>query len=419
MNARAQDRAAPGRAGSSPAVVPATAAAWKLSGALAVVTAAGTIPTVFAAGILRGPAVMNGSVRGTALVMLAGGLPVLIMSMAAARRGSARAMLLWLGSAAYLAYNAVMLLFATPFNHLFLLYVAILSLSIWSVAAVLHGIDIEAFGRRFSPRLPVRGLAIYTWAVVALNTVIWLKAVVPGMLASGSPSFLQGTGLTTFPTYVQDLSFWLPLTAVAAWWLWQRVARGFVVVGSMLVYSVIESAGIATDQALGHAADPASAAASGAAALVFAVFAVIGMIPAALFLRHLHRAPSAGPGGQPRGTGPAPARTPPGSAEAPFRATPSSTPGPHIKPNERHGHWLPVTRRRMAMKNITPLQPAQQRSFRRAVRARSGRRRPGGWPGLPARCPGGRLGCPRRPVRIGRRAGGRSGADAGNVLVDL
>ena len=90
---------------------------------------------MFAAGILRGPAAMNGSVRGTALVMLAAGLPVLIASMLAARRRSARAMMLWLGSAAYLAYNAVMLLFATPFNHLFLLYVAMLSLSIWSVAA--------------------------------------------------------------------------------------------------------------------------------------------------------------------------------------------------------------------------------------------------------------------------------------------
>ena len=39
-----------------PAVVPVTAPAWKLSSALAVVTAAGTIPDVFAAGILRGPA---------------------------------------------------------------------------------------------------------------------------------------------------------------------------------------------------------------------------------------------------------------------------------------------------------------------------------------------------------------------------
>jgi hypothetical protein len=39
-------------------------------------------------------------------------------------------MLLWLGSPAYLDYNAVLLLFATPFNHLFLLYVAMLPLSI-------------------------------------------------------------------------------------------------------------------------------------------------------------------------------------------------------------------------------------------------------------------------------------------------
>jgi hypothetical protein len=78
------------------------------------------------------------------------------------------------------------------------------------VVALLHGIDIEAVGRRFGPRLPARGIAIHTWAVVAVNAVIWLRAVVPGMLASGSPAFLNGAGLTTFPTYVQDLAFWLP-----------------------------------------------------------------------------------------------------------------------------------------------------------------------------------------------------------------
>ncbi len=292
MTIQANDLTEPGRVGRSPAVVPLTAAAYKLSAALAVATAAGTIPTVFAAGILRGPAVMNGSGRGTALVMLAVALPVLIASMLGARRGSARAVVFWLGSAAYLIYNAVMLLFATPFNHLFLLYVAILSLSVWSVVAVLHSIDVEAFGRRFDAGLPARGLAIYTWAVVALNAVIWLKSVVPGMLASGSPAFLQGTGLTTFPTYVQDLSFWFPLTAVAAWWLWHRASWGLVIVGPMLIMLVIESLGVATDQALGHAADPASAVASGAMTPVFAVFAVAGMIPVALFLRHLDRSPS-------------------------------------------------------------------------------------------------------------------------------
>jgi hypothetical protein len=73
-----------GRAGSSAAVVPATRPAWKLSGVLAAANTAGTIPTAFAVGILRGPAAMNGSVRGTALVMLAAGLPVLIMSILAA-----------------------------------------------------------------------------------------------------------------------------------------------------------------------------------------------------------------------------------------------------------------------------------------------------------------------------------------------
>jgi hypothetical protein len=37
---------------------------------------------------------------------------------------------------------------------------------------------------------------------------------------------LDGTGLTTMPTYVQDLAFWLPLMGLAAWWLWRRPTSG-------------------------------------------------------------------------------------------------------------------------------------------------------------------------------------------------
>ena len=41
-----------------------------------------------------------------------------------------------MGTVAYLLYNAFMLLFATPFNALFLVYVALLSLALWSLVAI-------------------------------------------------------------------------------------------------------------------------------------------------------------------------------------------------------------------------------------------------------------------------------------------
>lgn len=273
--------------GAGAALLPLSSAAGWLSGALAAVAAAAAAATLLVPGVLRGPAVMNGSARGTALVVLLVAAVVLPASMAAAARGSVRAVVVWLAAVAYLLYNAVLFLLATPFNRLFLLYTTMFALAFWSAATVLHRIDVPAFATRFGPGLPARALAAYLGAVAALNALAWLVQVVPAVLSGGTPASLAGTGLTTVPTYVQDLSFWIPLTVVAAVWLWRRQAWGLVIGGALLTYSVIESVGVAVDQAFGHAADPASPVASAAVVPVFAALAVIGLVPLYFCYRNL------------------------------------------------------------------------------------------------------------------------------------
>jgi hypothetical protein len=259
-----------------------------VSGALALVTAAAAAATFFSPGVLRGPAVMNGSARGTALVVLVLAVPALLIAMWSAATGSVRALIVWLGAIAYIAYQAVLFIFATPFNQLFLLYLAMFALSFWSIVALLHQVDAESLRLRFSPTLPVRGLAAYALIVVLLNALAWLRNVVPGVLGSTTPSWLHGTGLSTNPIYVQDLAFWLPLMAVAAVWLWRRRPWGYLVVGSMLTYWVIESVGVAVDQWFGHAADPSSTVVSLVMVPAFGVLAFVGLIPLYVYFHHLH-----------------------------------------------------------------------------------------------------------------------------------
>jgi MYXO-CTERM domain-containing protein len=268
-------------------VLPQGGMAYWLSGLLAVTAAVAGLLMFLVPGILHGTAVMNGSARGTALAVLLFGVPVLAVSMALAWAGSARAVLCWLGAAAFLLYNSVLFLFATPFNRLFLLDVAMLALAAWSVGALLWQTNVAGLGRRFSDRAPVRGVALYVWVIVVLNVLIWLSRIMPALASGGQAAFLRGTGLPTNPIYVQDLALWLPLIAVAAAWLWRRRAWGFLVTGGALVMWVLESAGIAVDQWYGHAADPASTVASAALSPAFAALAVIGLVPTYYLFRSL------------------------------------------------------------------------------------------------------------------------------------
>jgi hypothetical protein len=275
--------------GAGQALIPLSSAAAWLSGALAAVAATAAAATLFVPGVLRGPAVMNGSARGTALVALVVAVPLLALSMAATARGSVRAVIVWLGAVAYLLYNAVLLLLATPFNSLFLLYAAMFALAVWSAVTLLHRTHVPTFASHFGAGLPVRALAVYLWAVAAFNALAWLVQIVPAVFSSGAPAFLAGTGLTTNPIYAQDLAFWIPLIAVTAFWLWRRQAWGLVIAGALLTFSVIESVGIAVDQAFGHLADPASPVASIAAVPLFAALAVIGSVPVLFYYRNLDR----------------------------------------------------------------------------------------------------------------------------------
>ena len=263
-------------------------AAYWVSGALAAVSAIAAAGMLFVPGVLRGPAVMNGSARGTALVMLVVGLPLLVLSMYLAGRGSIRAHIVWLGVVAYVIYNAVMFILGTPLNQLYLVYEAMLALSIWSAILVIGTIDVDSFAQRFSRAFPARAIAAYALVMVALNSLVWLAGAVPAVLSTSSPaSVLEGTGLVTVPTYDQDLAFWLPLTAVAAVWLWRRQAWGYLIIGAVLTSWIVEGVGVAVDQWMGSAADPASSVASAAMTPVFLALALIGLVPLFFYFRNL------------------------------------------------------------------------------------------------------------------------------------
>jgi hypothetical protein len=79
-------------------VIPAGGIAYWLSEGLVVTAALSALLTYLVGGVLRGPVVMNGSARGTALVVLVAGVPVLACSLVLARRGSPAAVVTWLAA---------------------------------------------------------------------------------------------------------------------------------------------------------------------------------------------------------------------------------------------------------------------------------------------------------------------------------
>ncbi|HEX4898154.1 MAG TPA: hypothetical protein VFV53_07295 [Candidatus Limnocylindrales bacterium] len=236
---------------------------------------------------LRGPEVGIGSLQGTAVAVVAIAVPVLAVSMQMAERGSGRALLTWFGALVFIAYQGVLFLFATPFNAFFHVYVAMLSLSMWSLIALLSRTPVEAIAAQFDPRTHLRIYAGYLVISVAFFVVTWLRATVPAVLSTEPPAFLEGTGMTTGPGQILDLGFFMPLVGLTAFLAWHRRPWAYVLVGGQLVMLAIESASIALDQWFGHLADPSSTLVSVDLVPVFAVLCAIGVAVTVAFLRSM------------------------------------------------------------------------------------------------------------------------------------
>lgn len=273
-----------------PAVRAAGRAPFLLSAGLALATLASAVPSLFYPDLLSGVAVGKGNLRGTAVVMLAITLPLLLASMVRSAQNSARWLVVWLAAVANLTYQSVMFLFGTPFNSLFLAYVALLGFGIWSLVVLMHDVQLVALHARVDGHMPFRTLGGILIGIATLNAAAWLLRVVPTIGTDRPTSVLDGSGLLTSPGWIQDLAFWIPAAILAGVLMWRRRPRGVLLSGALLTFFTIESLSVASDQWWGVRADDSQPEwASMAAVAMFLMLALVTAVPTVLHLGHLDR----------------------------------------------------------------------------------------------------------------------------------
>lgn len=120
-------------------------------------------------------------------------LPVLTGALWLARRGSRRAVLVWLGAVAYVAYTYLYSV-AIAWNRLLLVYTALRSLSLFTLVRALTVLDTTELASRFTDRTPVRGVTTFLWLVGSMLGLMELAQVVPALLAGQVPDVVVRPG---------------------------------------------------------------------------------------------------------------------------------------------------------------------------------------------------------------------------------
>jgi hypothetical protein len=217
------------------------ATADRLAGLAAVMAGAAAALGLFVPGLYRDAPFWAQQAQGTDVATLFGAVPILLVSLWAARAGSLTGSLGAIAGVLYLIYNYAIFAFAVAVNPLLAVYIAILSLSVWSFSLTLFD------GR--TPRTPLPGLPRRTTAgvlivVAVVFSLLWLSQIAAATLTGQIPVDLERAELPTNPVWTLDLAFFLPLCLLAAAGLWRRAAAVGAFAFPMLIWLSLTSVGI-------------------------------------------------------------------------------------------------------------------------------------------------------------------------------
>ena len=200
---------------------------------------------LFRSGHYRAPPELVDSYQIQDLAILVVGVPVLAIGLWYAARGSPRGRIVWLGGLAYMTYIWVSIAIQIPFNELFLVYIALFGLSLFTLVGGTVTTDADIIRRtlddHINPSVYSGGLSLIGFGLTAL----WLSDVVPPLLGGTTPLLVEEMGPQAMATHVIDLGVVVPSIFLAAVWLFRERIWGYVFAGVMLVLGATLAAPIA------------------------------------------------------------------------------------------------------------------------------------------------------------------------------
>ncbi len=217
-------------------------------------------------------------------------IPLLLVALVLYRRGRLRGQLLLAGTLAYFLYTYTTLAFGASYNPLFLVYVALFSLSLFAFVLATVAVDVRALPAHFTQRLPRRAIAVFMFAAAAFLLLAWLGRIVPALLTGGVPYGLESN--TTLYIQVMDLGLVVPLLIVAGAMLWKREPIGYLLASIGLVkFTTMGMALVA--MIIGQALS--GIAMAGGEVVMFPTLALVALTMTFLLLRDLHESPVRAP----------------------------------------------------------------------------------------------------------------------------
>ena len=201
----------------------------------------GETVTLYGKGLYYNDSVsMASQARAQDIVTLIIGIPFLIISLILANRNSLRGRLLLTGTLGYFLYTYASYSFLVTYNRFFLIYVVLMSASLFSFILNFTSAELKSPEAHFNSKFPKKYIGISTIIMGAFVCFLWLGLILSS--AGRAPEALEH--YTTLVIQAMDLGLIVPVTILSGILLLLNKSLGYllspvvIIKGSTLLLAV-------------------------------------------------------------------------------------------------------------------------------------------------------------------------------------
>jgi hypothetical protein len=190
--------------------------------------------TIFGSGLYRYETIsIYAQTIAQDMVTLIVAIPVLLISLLMANRGSMRGRVLLTGTLAYFLYTYASYSFLSAYNEFFLVDVALFSLSLFGVIFAFMSITPVELSGHIQAGYPRRGLGIFCISIGSILGLMWLGRIVPALVQHTAPVGLENASTLVIQAF--DLGLIVPLGFLSGILLLRNEPWGYLL-GSIFLF---------------------------------------------------------------------------------------------------------------------------------------------------------------------------------------
>ncbi len=161
-------------------------------------------------------------------------LPIFILSLKLIKQEKIIGLFLWMGCEITLCYIGITYCFTIPFNHLFLVYIAIFGISFYALIWVLLILDYNQIENLHNEEKNTKYVVNFLVIVFIAMYGLWLSDAIPQSILGELPKNAIDIGFPTSPFHIIDLALLFPGFLISALLLSKKKAIGYFLAPSYL-----------------------------------------------------------------------------------------------------------------------------------------------------------------------------------------